>query len=31
LAQIAFCDTFQTIIGGGREGDVDPTSGRSPA
>jgi hypothetical protein len=24
LAQLAFCDTFQTIVGGGREGDVDP-------
>ena len=24
LRQIAFCDTFQTIVGGGREGDLDP-------
>jgi hypothetical protein len=24
LSQIAFCDTFQTIVGGGREGDLDP-------
>jgi hypothetical protein len=24
LAQLAFCDTFQTIVGGGREGDLDP-------
>ena len=24
LMQIAFCDTFQTIVGGGREGDLDP-------
>jgi len=25
LPQLAFCDTFQTIVGGGREGDLDPT------
>ena len=24
LNQIAFCDTFQTNVGGGREGDLDP-------
>ena len=24
LPQLAFCDTFQTIVGGGREGDLDP-------
>ncbi len=24
LAQIAFCDTFQTVVGGGRAGDLDP-------
>jgi hypothetical protein len=24
LMQIAFCDTFQEIVGGGREGDLDP-------
>ncbi|HEX2381547.1 MAG TPA: hypothetical protein VHI95_02845 [Acidimicrobiales bacterium] len=24
LAQLAFCDTFQTIVGGGRAGDLDP-------
>jgi len=24
LPQVAFCDTFQTIVGGGREGDLDP-------
>jgi hypothetical protein len=24
LPQLAFCDTFQTIVGGGREGDADP-------
>ena len=24
LTQLAFCDTFQTIVGGGREGNLDP-------
>jgi hypothetical protein len=39
LPQLAFCDTFQTIVGGGREGDLDPakwsftrvTEGNNPA
>jgi hypothetical protein len=25
LPQLAFCDTFQTKVGGGREGDLDPS------
>src|SRR4029077_20623677 len=24
LSQLAFCDTFKKILGGGREGDLDP-------